>query len=49
MEVVKNVNIEFQQGENTQLVFLNGQDVSEIIRTPDVTNQYLLAETSPCS
>ena len=42
MEVVRNVNIEFQQGENTQLVFLNGQDVSEVIRTPDVTNQYLL-------
>ncbi|MDF9653452.1 (d)CMP kinase [Bacillus cereus] len=39
MEVVKNVNIEFQQGENTQLVFLNGQDVSEVIRTPDVTNR----------
>ncbi|MGE6537084.1 (d)CMP kinase [Bacillus luti] len=39
MEVVKNVNIEFQQGENSQLVFLNGQDVSEVIRTPEVTNQ----------
>lgn len=39
MEVVRNVNIEFQQGENTQLVFLNGQDVSEVIRTPDVTNR----------
>lgn len=39
MEVVKNVNIEFQQGENTQLVFLNGQDVSEVIRTPQVTNR----------
>ncbi|HEB2431833.1 TPA: (d)CMP kinase [Bacillus cereus] len=39
MEVVKNVNIEFQQGENTQLVFLNGQDVSEVIRKPDVTNR----------
>ncbi|PFJ12179.1 cytidylate kinase [Bacillus cereus] len=39
MEVLKNVNIEFQQGENTQLVFLNGQDVSEVIRTPDVTNR----------
>ncbi|MBJ7985646.1 (d)CMP kinase [Bacillus cereus] len=39
MEVVKNVNVEFQQGENTQLVFLNGQDVSEVIRTPDVTNR----------
>ncbi|MDM5192847.1 (d)CMP kinase [Bacillus hominis] len=39
MEVVKNVNIEFQQGENTQLVFLNGQDVSEVIRTPNVTNR----------
>lgn len=39
MGVVKNVNIEFQQGENTQLVFLNGQDVSEVIRTPDVTNR----------
>lgn len=38
MEVVKNVKIEFQQGENTQLVFLNGQDVSEVIRTPEVTN-----------
>lgn len=39
MEVVKNVKIEFQQGENTQLVFLNGQDVSEVIRTPEVTNR----------
>ncbi|QWH16925.1 (d)CMP kinase [Bacillus mycoides] len=39
IKVVKNVNIEFQQGENTQLVFLNGQDVSEVIRTPDVTNR----------
>ena len=39
MEVVKNVKIEFLQGENTQLVFLNGQDVSEVIRTPDVTNR----------
>ncbi|EJS67314.1 (d)CMP kinase [Bacillus cereus] len=39
MEVLKNVNIEFQQGENTQLVFLNGQDVSEVIRTHDVTNR----------
>ncbi|OJE40591.1 cytidylate kinase [Bacillus tropicus] len=39
MEVVKNVKIEFQQGENTQLVFLNGQDVSDVIRTPEVTNR----------
>ncbi|WP_270392529.1 (d)CMP kinase [Bacillus paranthracis] len=39
MKVVKNVKIEFQQGENTQLVFLNGQDVSEVIRTPEVTNR----------
>ncbi|HDR7792566.1 TPA: (d)CMP kinase [Bacillus luti] len=39
MEVLKDVNIEFQHGENTQLVFLNGQDVSEVIRTPDVTNR----------
>ncbi|MBO1578396.1 (d)CMP kinase [Bacillus sp. XF8] len=39
MEVLKNVNIEFQQGENTQLVFLNGEDVSEAIRTPNVTNR----------
>ncbi|HFK1425731.1 MULTISPECIES: (d)CMP kinase [Bacillus cereus group] len=39
MEVVKNVKIEFQQGENTQLVFLNGQDVSEVIRTTEVTNR----------
>ncbi|MGG0304017.1 (d)CMP kinase [Bacillus albus] len=39
MDVVKNVKIEFQQGENTQLVFLNGQDVSEVIRTPEVTNR----------
>ncbi|MBO1624433.1 MULTISPECIES: (d)CMP kinase [Bacillus] len=39
MEVLKNVNIEFQQGENTQLVFLNNQDVSDAIRTPDVTNR----------
>ena len=33
------MKIEFQQGENTQLVFLNGQDVSEVIRTPEVTNR----------
>lgn len=39
MEVLKNVNIEFQQGENIQLVFLNGQDVTEVIRTPNVTNR----------
>jgi len=39
MEVLKNVNIDFQQGENTQLVFLNGKDVSEAIRTPNVTNR----------
>ncbi|KFN01883.1 (d)CMP kinase [Bacillus clarus] len=39
MKVLKNVNIEFQQGEQTQLVFLNEQDVSEVIRTPDVTNR----------
>ncbi|HDR4419517.1 TPA: (d)CMP kinase [Bacillus cereus] len=39
MKVVKNVKIEFQQGESTQLVFLNGQDVSEVIRTPEVTNR----------
>ncbi|MBC6975574.1 (d)CMP kinase [Bacillus sp. Xin] len=39
MAVLKDVNIEFQQGENTQLVFLNGQDVSEAIRTPNVTNR----------
>ncbi|MDM5187787.1 (d)CMP kinase [Bacillus sp. DX4.1] len=39
MEVLKDVHIEFQQGENTQLVFLNGEDVSEVIRTPEVTNR----------
>ncbi|MDM5154121.1 (d)CMP kinase [Bacillus sp. DX1.1] len=39
MEVLKDVHIEFQQGENTQLVFLNGRDVSEVIRTPEVTNR----------
>ncbi|EEM11937.1 (d)CMP kinase [Bacillus pseudomycoides] len=39
MEVLKNVNIDFQQSENTQLVFLNGKDVSEAIRTPNVTNR----------
>ncbi|KEK23757.1 (d)CMP kinase [Bacillus gaemokensis] len=39
MEVLKNVHIEFQQGEDTQLVFLNGQDVSDAIRTPNVTNR----------
>jgi len=39
MEVLKNLNIDFQQGENTQLVFLNGKDVSEAIRTPNVTNR----------
>ncbi|OFD51465.1 cytidylate kinase [Bacillus mycoides] len=47
MEVVKNVNIEFQQGENTQLVFLNGQDVSEVIRTPDVTNRVSIVAKHP--
>lgn len=39
MEVLQDVRIEFQQGEGTQLVFLNGQDVSEAIRTPNVTNR----------
>ena len=31
-------------------VFLNGQDVSEVIRTPEVTNRVsIVSETSPCS
>ncbi|CAM4108220.1 cytidylate kinase [Bacillus manliponensis] len=39
MKVTENVNITFQYNETTQLVFLNGQDVSEVIRTPEVTSQ----------
>ncbi|WP_242142641.1 MULTISPECIES: (d)CMP kinase [unclassified Bacillus cereus group] len=39
MEVLQSIRIEFQQGKDTQQVFLNGQDVSEVIRTPDVTNR----------
>lgn len=39
MEVANNVNITFQYSETAQLVFLNGQDVSEVIRTPEVTNR----------
>ncbi|PHA03624.1 cytidylate kinase [Bacillus pseudomycoides] len=39
MEVIKNIDIKFQHGENVQLVFLNGEDVSEVIRTPEVTNR----------
>ncbi|MGI2730714.1 (d)CMP kinase [Bacillus cytotoxicus] len=39
MEVLQSICIEFQQGKDTQQVFLNGQDVSEVIRTPDVTNR----------
>lgn len=38
MKVAGNVKITFHYNETTQLVFLNGEDVSEVIRTPEVTN-----------
>ncbi|ENQ3104697.1 cytidylate kinase [Bacillus sp. 491mf] len=39
MGIVKGIDISFQHGDNAQLVFLNGKDVSEVIRTPEVTNR----------
>ncbi|MEH7460791.1 (d)CMP kinase [Bacillus thuringiensis] len=39
MGIIRDIDISFQQGENVQLVFLNGKDVSEVIRTPEVTNR----------
>ena len=38
MEVVKNVNIEFQQGKYTACIF-KWTRCFEVIRTPDVTNR----------
>ncbi|SFI99970.1 MULTISPECIES: (d)CMP kinase [unclassified Bacillus (in: firmicutes)] len=39
MKIIRDIDISFQHGENAQLVFLNGKDVSEVIRTPEVTNR----------
>lgn len=39
MRIIKDIAISFQHGDNAQLVFLNGKDVSEVIRTPEVTNR----------
>ncbi|HDX9576744.1 (d)CMP kinase [Bacillus cytotoxicus] len=39
MGIIKDIDISFQHGDNAQLVFLNGKDVSEVIRTPEVTNR----------
>jgi cytidylate kinase len=41
--VLKDIVIEFQNGEETQRVLLNGEDVTEVIRTPEVTNQVSIA------
>ena len=38
-EVLENINIELKKENGNQLVFLNGQDVTEDIRTPEVDNQ----------
>lgn len=37
-EVLKNIDIELKHIDGVQKVFLNGQDVSEEIRTPEVDN-----------
>ena len=36
---MENINIELKKENGNQLVFLNGQDVTEDIRTPEVDNQ----------
>lgn len=38
-KVLENINIELKKENENQLVFLNGQDVTEDIRTPEVDNQ----------
>ena len=38
-KVLENINIELKKENGNQLVFLNGQDVTEDIRTPEVDNQ----------
>ncbi|WP_034670706.1 (d)CMP kinase [Ectobacillus panaciterrae] len=40
--VLKDIKIEFQNGE-VQRVFLNGEDVTDVIRTPEVTNSVSVA------
>lgn len=37
-ELVHHLTISFEQGTDGQLVFLNGRDITEAIRQPDVTN-----------
>jgi cytidylate kinase len=39
IELLQSIEIELKQGQDTQQVLVNGQDVTEIIRTPEVTNQ----------
>ena len=38
-KVLENINIELKKENGNQLVFLNGEDVTEDIRTPEVDNQ----------
>lgn len=38
-KVLENINIELKKENGNQFVFLNGQDVSRDIRTPEVDNQ----------
>lgn len=37
-QIAKKIKIEFQNSDNGQLVFLNGEDVTEAIRTPEATH-----------
>lgn len=37
-ELLKDLTIHFEQGQEGQLVFLNGADVTDAIRQPEVTN-----------
>ena len=37
-EILKNIHIDFKQSKEKELVFLNGEDVTQEIRTKEVTN-----------
>ncbi|MFD3446127.1 (d)CMP kinase [Microbacteriaceae bacterium 4G12] len=39
MDVLRELKLEFQHGEDMQRVFMNGSDVTDAIRTPEVTNR----------
>ncbi|MFX3624756.1 MAG: (d)CMP kinase [Ectobacillus sp.] len=43
MDVLKDIQITFQNRQQLQRVLLNGIDVTEAIRTPEVTNQVSIA------